>query len=55
MYCISEYLTYQSNELAKSLLLFSNGEKLIKTDIRAINYFKAYGANCFGNKLDKKS
>jgi DNA-directed RNA polymerase len=55
MYCISEYLNYQSNELAKSLLLFSKGEKLIKTDIRGINYFKAYGANCYGNKLDKKS
>ena len=55
MYCISEYLNYQSNELAKSLLLFSKGEKLLKTDIKGINYFKAYGANCYGNKLDKKS
>jgi DNA-directed RNA polymerase len=55
MYCVSEYLNYQSNELAKSLLLFSNGEKIKKTDTKAINYLKAYGANCYGNKLDKKS
>ena len=55
MNCISQYLNYQSNELAKSLLLFSKGEKLYKNDVVAINYFKAYGANCFGNKLDKMS
>jgi len=55
MNCISQYLNYQSTELAKSLLLFSQGEKLMKNDTLAISYFKAYGANCFGNKLDKKS
>lgn len=55
MYCISEYLNYQSTELAKSLLLFSKAEKIKKTDNRAINYLKAFGANCYGNKLDKKS
>jgi DNA-directed RNA polymerase len=55
MYCVSEYLNYQSTELAKSLLLFSKGEKIKKSDIKAINYFKAFGANCYGNKLDKKS
>lgn len=55
MVCVSEYLNYQSTELAKSLLLFSKGEKLMKRDKVAIDYFKAYGANCYGNKLDKKS
>lgn len=55
MNCVSQYLNYQSTELAKSLLLFSKGEKLMKNDTVGINYFKAYGANCFGNKLDKKS
>lgn len=55
MNCVSQYLNYQSTELAKSLLLFSRGEKLEKNNTTAINYFKAYGANCYGNKLDKKS
>jgi len=53
--CVSQYLNYQSTELAKSLLLFSKGEKIMKNDTTAINYFKAFGANCFGNKLNKKS
>ena len=37
MNCISQYLNYQSNELAKSLLLFSKPEKIMKTDTKAIN------------------
>ena len=53
--CISDFLNYQSSELAKSLLLFSRPEKLYKTDEKSIAYFKAYGANCYGNKIEKKS
>jgi hypothetical protein len=55
IYCSSNYLNYQGTELAKSLLMFSKGEKFLKTDKDAINYLKIFGANCFGNKLDKKS
>lgn len=55
IYCSANYLNYQSTELAKSLLMFSRGEKFLKTDKDAINYLKIFGANCFGNKLDKKS
>jgi DNA-directed RNA polymerase len=53
--CISEYLNYQGNELAKALLLFANGEKVLKSDTLSINYLKIFGANCFGNKLNKSS
>ena len=52
---MTEYLNYQGSELAKSLLLFSKGEKVYKTDIESINFLKIFGANCFGNKLDKAS
>jgi DNA-directed RNA polymerase len=55
IYCMTDYLNYQGSELAKGLLLFSKGEKILKTDKDAINYLKIFGANCFGNKLDKKS
>lgn len=55
IYCVTEYLNYQGIELAKGLLEFSIGEKVYLTDQDAINYLKIFGANCFGNKLDKKS
>jgi DNA-directed RNA polymerase len=55
IYCSSNYLNYQGTELAKSLLMFSRGEKILKTDKESINYLKIFGANCFGNKLDKQS
>ena len=55
LYCITEYLNYQGIELAKSLLEFSSGEKVYLSDESSINYLKIYGANCYGNALDKKS
>ena len=53
IYCNTNYLNYQGTELAKALLLFSKGEKIIKTDTQSFNYLKIFGANCFG--LDKQS
>lgn len=53
IYCEADYLNYQGTDLAKSLLLFAKGEKILKSDISSINYFKIFGANCFG--LDKFS
>lgn len=55
LYCNVEYLNYQGVELAKALLRFSEGE-IVKLDNKtAINYLKIFGANCYGNSLDKKS
>jgi DNA-directed RNA polymerase, mitochondrial len=55
IYCIPSYLNYQSTELAKSLLLFSKGEKIFKDDKIALDYLKIFGANCYGNGLNKES
>nr|QWO71375.1 RNA polymerase [Calocybe gangraenosa] len=55
IYCMADYLNYQGIELAKSLLLFSKGEKINKSDKQSIDYLKIFGANCFGNGIDKKS
>lgn len=55
MYCETNYFNYQSNDLAKGLILFANPGEIIKTDYLAIKYLKGYGANMFGNGLDKKS
>jgi DNA-dependent RNA polymerase len=55
VYCMVDYLNYQSVELAKTLLLFSKGEKVFKFDKHSIDYLKIFGANCFGNGIEKKS
>lgn len=55
VYCDAEYLHYQANDLARGLILFAEPGKILKHDTTAINYFKAYGANMFGDGLDKKS
>lgn len=55
IYCMVDYLHYQGIELAKSLLLFSKGDKIDKCDNKSIDYLKIFGANCYGNGVDKKS
>src|SRR5882762_9066847 len=55
LYCVADYLNYQSTELAKALLLFSKGEQINKNDNSAIKFLKVFGANCFGNGIDKNS
>nr|QWO71374.1 RNA polymerase [Termitomyces sp. DKA64] len=55
LYCMVDYLNYQGIELAKCLLEFSIGEKIYLTHEHAIKYLKIFGANCFGNKIEKKS
>lgn len=55
LYCEPNYFNYQSSELAKSLISFSLPGKIKRKDTTAIEYFKAYGTNCYGNGLDKKS
>lgn len=56
LYCVTEYLNYQSTELAKGLLLFSKPNPIYRFGNEiALIYFKAYGGNCFGNKIDKLS
>lgn len=55
MYCTTEYLNYQGLELAKGILKFKKSELVHLTDKEAINYLKIFGANSYGNKLNKKS
>ncbi len=48
IYCMADYLNYQGIELAKSLLLFSKGDRILKCEYESINFLKIFGANCFG-------
>ncbi len=54
-YCITDYFDYQKNDLAKGLISFSKPGMWFKTDADVIKYFKGFGANMFGDNLDKKS
>jgi len=54
-YCITDYFDYQKNDLAKGLISFSKPGMWYKTDTDVIKYFKGFGANMFGDDLDKKS
>lgn len=55
LYCNPSFLNYQSNELSKALLLFSNPGVLHKIDMSSIKYLKVYRANCYGGTLSKSS
>lgn len=53
IYCEPSYFNYQSTDLAKSLIYFSNPGFIARSDKKSIKYLKIFGANCFG--LSKKS
>jgi DNA-directed RNA polymerase len=55
IYCNTNYLNYQSSELAKSLLLFSNPSLISKKNLSNVKYLEYYGVNCFGkDKISDK-
>lgn len=55
IYCSPLILNYQGTELAKALLLFSDESILYLNDDNSLEYFYAYGGNCYGNGVDKMS
>lgn len=55
LYCETNYFDYQKNDLAKGLISFAEPGTICKTWTESINYFKAFGANMYGNGMDKKS
>jgi DNA-directed RNA polymerase len=55
LYCSPNFMNYQANELSKALLIFSKPGIIKKDDMDGITYLKAYGANCYGNKISKSS
>lgn len=54
LYCITDFFNYQSNDLAKALLCFSNSGIIYKHDTDAIDYLKSYGSMLFDVSMSKK-
>ena len=55
IYCETDYFDYQKNDLAKGLISFVIPGIIKKIDKEVIKYFKGYGANMFGDGLDKRA
>lgn len=55
IYCKTDYFDYQKCDLAKGLISFANPGLIYKHSTEIIKYFKAFGANMYGDNLDKKS
>ena len=55
IYADCEYFNYQTTDLAKSLLLFSEPDYIYKHDELAIKYFKSFGAVLYGGNNSRKS
>ena len=55
LYCLTDLYNYQSNDLAKSWLSFSNCATIYKHDTEAINYLKSYGGWLFDSNMTRKS
>jgi DNA-directed RNA polymerase len=53
--CETVFFDYQNNDLAKGLISFATSGVVTKYDTEAIKFFKGYGANMYGDGLNKKS
>jgi DNA-directed RNA polymerase len=54
IYCMPNYFNYQSNELAKALILFADPSVIKKIYTSCIDYLISYGVNSFGGKISKQ-
>jgi DNA-directed RNA polymerase len=52
---MTNYFNYQSDELAKALILFSKPDLICRGESEGIEYYKAHGVNCYGNGFEQKS
>lgn len=55
IYTVTDNLDYQGSALARSLFIFDKPGEIRRSDETAIQYFKSFGAICYGNGVDKKS